>query len=183
MGVMLYKLCYFSLPFGESALAIQNGTFTFPENPSISDEIKSIISKRAKERISVMCLDLLLTSNAKHRPNIFQASYLAFSAANKKCPVFNIEVNVRTLALIFFFRNHLASSCWKPYKFWECAISLALITPEHWKKPIMSLKKRRKLRKPKTSSRAPLFPMKTTISIKQTFPHKLNPRSKLFLAR
>ena len=30
MGVMLYKLCYFALPFGESALAIQNGSFSFP---------------------------------------------------------------------------------------------------------------------------------------------------------
>lgn len=80
LGVMLYKLCYFALPFGESALAIQNGTFTFPESPShIPEEITAIIN-------------LLLTTSARHRPNIFQASYLAFSAANRKCPVLNIEV-------------------------------------------------------------------------------------------
>lgn len=30
--------------------------------------------------------------SAKHRPNIYQISYLAFSAATKKCPVFNVEV-------------------------------------------------------------------------------------------
>lgn len=42
---MLFKLSYFSLPFGESALAIQNGTFTFPETPEIPEEIKAIISK------------------------------------------------------------------------------------------------------------------------------------------
>jgi len=34
----------------------------------------------------------MLTVSAKHRPNIYQMSYLAFSAAGKKCPVFNVEV-------------------------------------------------------------------------------------------
>ncbi|KAH7730624.1 NAK/BIKE protein kinase [Aphelenchoides avenae] len=82
LGVMLYKLCYFALPFGESALAIQNGTFSFPEAPEIPEEIKAIIN-------------LLLTTSARHRPNIFQASHLAFSAANRKCPVLNIEKSPR----------------------------------------------------------------------------------------
>jgi len=41
---MLYKLCYFSLPFGESALAIQGGLFSFPEVPQIQDGIKAMIS-------------------------------------------------------------------------------------------------------------------------------------------
>ena len=54
MGVMLYKLCYFALPFGESALAIQNGTFTFPESPNVPDEIKSIISMSVKIDSSII---------------------------------------------------------------------------------------------------------------------------------
>uniref|UniRef100_A0A915DQF1 non-specific serine/threonine protein kinase n=1 Tax=Ditylenchus dipsaci TaxID=166011 RepID=A0A915DQF1_9BILA len=82
LGILLYKLCYFSLPFGESALAIQNGTFTFPDTPNIPDELKAIIN-------------LLLTSSAKHRPNIFQTAYLVFAAANRKCPVYNIEKGPR----------------------------------------------------------------------------------------
>jgi AP2-associated kinase len=45
MGILLYKLCYFALPFGESALAIQSGLFTFPELPQIPDSIKAVISK------------------------------------------------------------------------------------------------------------------------------------------
>lgn len=45
MGILLYKLGYFSLPFGESSLAIQNGTFSFPDSSTVSDEIKAIISK------------------------------------------------------------------------------------------------------------------------------------------
>lgn len=45
MGVMLYKLCYFCLPFGESAMAIQNGSFSFPNEPEHPDSLKAIISK------------------------------------------------------------------------------------------------------------------------------------------
>lgn len=45
LGILLYKLSYFSLPFGESALAIQSGSFTFPDTPDIPEEIKAIISE------------------------------------------------------------------------------------------------------------------------------------------
>jgi AP2-associated kinase len=44
LGILLFKLCYFSLPFGESTLAIQSGVFSFPESPPVSDGIKAIIS-------------------------------------------------------------------------------------------------------------------------------------------
>ena len=37
LGCLLYKLCFFSLPFGESTLAIQNGNFSFPENSKYSE--------------------------------------------------------------------------------------------------------------------------------------------------
>uniref|UniRef100_A0AC34RIW8 Protein kinase domain-containing protein n=1 Tax=Panagrolaimus sp. JU765 TaxID=591449 RepID=A0AC34RIW8_9BILA len=101
LGIMLYKLCYFALPFGESALAIQNGSFSFPDIPPIPEEIKAIIS-------------FLLTQSAVHRPNIFQTSYLAFSAANRKCPVFNIQRSPRIELLeavkIFRMRDRLGAN-------------------------------------------------------------------------
>ena len=37
LGCLLYKLCFFSLPFGESTLAIQNGNFTFPDSSKYSE--------------------------------------------------------------------------------------------------------------------------------------------------
>ena len=37
LGCLLYKLCFFSLPFGESTLAIQNGNFSFPDNSKYSE--------------------------------------------------------------------------------------------------------------------------------------------------
>uniref|UniRef100_A0A183CMF6 non-specific serine/threonine protein kinase n=1 Tax=Globodera pallida TaxID=36090 RepID=A0A183CMF6_GLOPA len=107
LGILLYKLCYFLLPFGESALAIQSGLFTFPDSPPISDEIKAIIN-------------LLLTLNALHRPNIYQASHLAFFAADRKCPVYNIERSLRIelseAVQILKMRNKLGSDYARLYE-------------------------------------------------------------------
>uniref|UniRef100_A0A7E4W8I0 non-specific serine/threonine protein kinase n=1 Tax=Panagrellus redivivus TaxID=6233 RepID=A0A7E4W8I0_PANRE len=101
LGVLLYKLCYFALPFGESTLAIQNGNFTFPDTPAIPEEVKAMIN-------------FLLTSSAAHRPNIYQTAYLAFSAANRKCPVYNIQRSPRIELLeavkIFRMRDRLGAN-------------------------------------------------------------------------
>ena len=37
LGCLLYKLCFFTLPFGESTLAIQSGNFSFPDNSKYSE--------------------------------------------------------------------------------------------------------------------------------------------------
>ncbi|CEF60110.1 Numb-associated kinase [Strongyloides ratti] len=59
LGVLLFKLCYFQLPFGESSLAIQNGHFTFPDNKHIPESLKALISA-------------CLTPKCDLRPNIYQ---------------------------------------------------------------------------------------------------------------
>lgn len=43
LGIMLYKLCYFSLPFGESTLAIQNGAFQVPDTPEFPREMHAFM--------------------------------------------------------------------------------------------------------------------------------------------
>lgn len=43
LGVLLFKLAYFSLPFGESALAIANAAFAFPTDPPREPELKALI--------------------------------------------------------------------------------------------------------------------------------------------
>lgn len=45
LGVMFYRLCYFILPFGESSLAIQNCSYTFPDKPKYPEGLRAIISK------------------------------------------------------------------------------------------------------------------------------------------
>ncbi|CAN7938216.1 unnamed protein product [Ixodes hexagonus] len=78
LGCLLYKLCFFSLPFGESILAIQNGNFTIPDNSRYSKQLHSLIR-------------FMLEVQPEKRPDIFQVSYVAFSLAGKECPVQNLH--------------------------------------------------------------------------------------------
>lgn len=44
LGVLLYKLCYYTTPFEEQGtLAILNATFRFPQYPVFSDRLKNLI--------------------------------------------------------------------------------------------------------------------------------------------
>lgn len=45
LGCLLYKLCFFSLPFGESQVAICDGSFTIPDGSRYSHSVHCLISK------------------------------------------------------------------------------------------------------------------------------------------
>lgn len=45
LGCLLYKLCFFTLPFGESQVAICDGTFIIPDNSKFSFKLHCLISK------------------------------------------------------------------------------------------------------------------------------------------
>lgn len=45
LGCLLYKLCYFTLPFGESQVAICDGNFTIPDNSRYSQGMHCLISE------------------------------------------------------------------------------------------------------------------------------------------
>lgn len=45
MGCLLYKLCYFTLPFGESQVAICDGSFTIPDNSRYTHDMHCLISE------------------------------------------------------------------------------------------------------------------------------------------
>ena len=78
MGVLLYKLCFFSLPFGESALAIQGGQFSVPDDSKYSPEVHALIK-------------YMLHVDAESRPDIFCVSRTAFEIAGLECPVKNLH--------------------------------------------------------------------------------------------
>eukprot|EP00117_Sycon_ciliatum_P045490 scpid75667/ scgid32691/ AP2-associated protein kinase 1; Adaptor-associated kinase 1 len=63
LGVMLYKMCFFTLAFGESMVAIMEGNFKLPENSPYSRSLHSLIC-------------YLLTVDADERPDIFQVAYV-----------------------------------------------------------------------------------------------------------
>ncbi|CAB3401739.1 unnamed protein product [Caenorhabditis bovis] len=78
LGVMLYRLSYFALPFDESALAIQNGIYSaFPAAPELPAAIRAIIY-------------LLLDVDVNRRLAIYECASLAFEAYGKTNPIENV---------------------------------------------------------------------------------------------
>ncbi|XP_060635334.2 BMP-2-inducible protein kinase [Anolis sagrei] len=86
LGCLLYKLCFFTLPFGESQVAICDGSFTIPDNSRYSHGIHCLIR-------------YMLEPDQERRPDIFQVSYFAFKLAKKDCPLSNINNSPIPLAL------------------------------------------------------------------------------------
>lgn len=87
LGCLLYKLCFFTLPFGESTLAIQSGNFTIPDNSRYSKAVHKLIR-------------YMLEPDYEKRPNIYQVAQLAFvSVLSKENPVQNLHVRIHTTAL------------------------------------------------------------------------------------
>ncbi|XP_053108039.1 BMP-2-inducible protein kinase isoform X2 [Hemicordylus capensis] len=78
LGCLLYKLCFFTLPFGESQVAICDGSFTIPDNSRYSHGTHCLIR-------------YMLEPDQERRPDIFQVSYFAFRLAKKDCPISNIN--------------------------------------------------------------------------------------------
>ncbi|XP_014223599.1 BMP-2-inducible protein kinase isoform X3 [Trichogramma pretiosum] len=78
LGCLLYKLCFFTLPFGESTLAIQSGNFTIPDNSKYSKALHCLIR-------------YMLEPDSDARPDIYQVSAIAFQIAGKENPVQNLH--------------------------------------------------------------------------------------------
>ncbi|XP_034025441.1 LOW QUALITY PROTEIN: AP2-associated protein kinase 1-like [Thalassophryne amazonica] len=78
MGCLLYKLCYFTLPFGESQVAICDGSFTIPDNSRYSQDMHCLIR-------------YMLEPDPDTRPDIYQVSYFAFKLARRESPVPNVN--------------------------------------------------------------------------------------------
>ncbi|XP_013986511.2 AP2-associated protein kinase 1 isoform X12 [Salmo salar] len=78
MGCLLYKLCYFTLPFGESQVAICDASFTIPDNSRYSYNLHCLIR-------------YMLEPDPDKRPDIYQVSYFAFKLARRDCPVQNVK--------------------------------------------------------------------------------------------
>ncbi|XP_041643246.1 BMP-2-inducible protein kinase [Cheilinus undulatus] len=77
LGCLLYKLCFFTLPFGESQVAICDGTFNVPDNSKFSYKLHCLIR-------------YMLEPDQEKRPDIYQVSHFAFRLAGKDCPVPNL---------------------------------------------------------------------------------------------
>uniref|UniRef100_A0A182NLB1 Protein kinase domain-containing protein n=1 Tax=Anopheles dirus TaxID=7168 RepID=A0A182NLB1_9DIPT len=77
LGCLLYKVCFFTLPFGESALAIQSGQFSIPDGSKYSRGVHQLIR-------------YMLEPEPEKRPNIYQVCEVAFGIAGRANPVRNL---------------------------------------------------------------------------------------------
>ncbi|KAI4470594.1 serine/threonine protein kinase [Holotrichia oblita] len=77
LGCLLYKLCFFTLPFGESTLAIQSGNFCIPDSSRYSKGVHQLIR-------------YMLEPDPEKRPDIYQVSSIAFPLLGKENPVVNL---------------------------------------------------------------------------------------------
>ena len=78
LGVLLYKLCYYTTPFEEvGQMAILNARFKFPAHPVFSDQLKLLIASMLREQPS-------------QRPNIYQVLEKACQMQGKEVPIRNI---------------------------------------------------------------------------------------------
>ncbi|XP_018108896.1 AP2-associated protein kinase 1 isoform X10 [Xenopus laevis] len=78
LGCLLYKLCFFTLPFGESQVSICDGNFTIPDNSRYSQDMHCLIR-------------YMLEPDPDKRPDIYLVSYFAFKLAKRECPVQNVH--------------------------------------------------------------------------------------------
>ncbi|KAF2264876.1 hypothetical protein CC78DRAFT_616269 [Lojkania enalia] len=81
LGVLLYKLCYYTTPFEEvGQMAILNASFKFPAYPHFSDRLQNLIASMLRE-------------NPQHRPNIYQVVVEVCSMRHRNVPIRDIYSN------------------------------------------------------------------------------------------
>ncbi|XP_076846396.1 AP2-associated protein kinase 1 isoform X2 [Brachyhypopomus gauderio] len=78
LGCLLYKLCFFTLPFGESQVAICDGSFTIPDTSRYSHDLHCLIR-------------YMLEPDPDLRPDIYLVSHFSFKLVRKDCPVQNVH--------------------------------------------------------------------------------------------
>ncbi|KAI1808031.1 hypothetical protein F4811DRAFT_380340 [Daldinia bambusicola] len=78
LGVLLYKLCYYTTPFEEQGqLAILNASFRFPNYPIFSDRLKQLIASMLREDL-------------RSRPNIYQVLRESCRMQGREVPIHDI---------------------------------------------------------------------------------------------
>lgn len=75
MGVLLYKLCYYTTPFEEEGqLAILNARYTIPSSPMFSEGLRRLIIS-------------MLQEDQNRRPNIYQVLNAVCHLRGLECPI------------------------------------------------------------------------------------------------
>uniref|UniRef100_A0A1Q3EXG5 Putative ap2-associated protein kinase 1 n=1 Tax=Culex tarsalis TaxID=7177 RepID=A0A1Q3EXG5_CULTA len=96
-GVLLYKLCFGTMPFGESSKAILHCQYNIPEKCKYSPELCQLIR-------------FLLEPDPEKRPNIYQVCELAFKISGKDNPLRIARERQRTSQVVTTTSNNSIAS-------------------------------------------------------------------------
>jgi AP2-associated kinase len=79
MGVLLYKLCYYTTPFEEEGqLAILNARYSIPSSPMFSEGLRHLIIS-------------MLQEDQNRRPNIYQVMNAVCHLRGLDCPIRDVS--------------------------------------------------------------------------------------------
>lgn len=79
LGVLLYKLCYYTTPFEEvGQMAILTASFKYPPHPSFSSRLKNLIGK-------------MLSEHPDQRPNIYQVVEEVSQMTGRHVPIEDVS--------------------------------------------------------------------------------------------
>ncbi|KAG0023490.1 hypothetical protein BGZ82_010736 [Podila clonocystis] len=82
LGVLLYKLCYYTTPFEEQGqLAILNVRYSIPDHPQFSPALVGLFQSMLKE-------------DPRQRPNIYQVMKATSALRGLPCPIHNIYPDI-----------------------------------------------------------------------------------------
>lgn len=71
LGVLLYKLCYYTTPFEEQGqLAILNASYKFPSYPAFSERLKKLTGKERMDVVFGYPADMCGSVNATREPSV-----------------------------------------------------------------------------------------------------------------
>jgi AP2-associated kinase len=102
LGVLLYKLCYYTTPFeAQGQLAILNASFKFPNYPLFSDKLKKLIGMPYAFRHTSVLIHAasMLKENPKSRPNIYQVLREACLMQRLEVPIKDVCQNLSSTKL------------------------------------------------------------------------------------
>ncbi|KAG0321840.1 hypothetical protein BG000_003093 [Podila horticola] len=86
LGVLLYKLCYYTTPFEEQGqLAILNVRYTIPDHPQFSPALIGLFQSMLKE-------------DPRQRPNIYQVMKATSALRGLPCPIHNLSATANILS-------------------------------------------------------------------------------------
>lgn len=94
LGVLLYKLCYYTTPFEDSGpMAILNASFKYPGYPPFSDTLKILIGERTAPdlRTYAYLSASMLRENPRERPNIYQVLAKTCQMSGREVPIHDVK--------------------------------------------------------------------------------------------